>query len=120
MTTNKPGAGDVPALRTTDLLVLIVLAEGAQHGYALSQELERRTRSRVVIRPGDLYRVLYRMTQDRLIEPVPDAARPGGDERRAYYRITPFGRRVVREQAAMLAELCAPLLARQPKREALS
>lgn len=110
-----------PPLRTTDLLVLAVLADGPQHGYGIAQDLEARTRGRVAVRPGDLYRVLYRMDRAGLIEPAPrSAARAATDERRAYYRITALGRRVAREQASMLTELCASVLPRQPRPETLS
>jgi DNA-binding PadR family transcriptional regulator len=99
-----------PALRTTDLLVLAVLGDGPQHGYALAREIDRRTKGRVRVRPGDLYRVLYRMHDGRLIEEVPAGARQGGDDRRTSYRITAFGRQVARDQARLLTEVCAPLL----------
>ena len=39
-----------------------------------------------------------------LIEPSPAARRNAADERRAYYRITPSGRRVARAQATLLGE----------------
>jgi DNA-binding PadR family transcriptional regulator len=68
----------------------------------------------VNIRPGDLYRVLYRMDRAGLIEPAPEpAANRDADERRVEYRITALGRRTARSQAALLSELCAPIL---PKR----
>ncbi len=44
-----------------DLLILVVLIDGPGHGYAIAQEIGRRSRGQVTIRPGDLYRVLYRM-----------------------------------------------------------
>jgi DNA-binding PadR family transcriptional regulator len=103
-----------PPLRTMDLLVLAVLGDGPQHGYGLAQEIQVRTRGQVSIRPGDLYRVLYRMDHAGLIE---EAAAPAGrglaDDRRAYYRITPLGRRVARAQASLLTEICASVLGRR-------
>jgi DNA-binding PadR family transcriptional regulator len=101
-------------LKPIDLLVLIVLADGPQHGYALAQEIEARSQRRVRVRPGDLYRVLYRMTRAALIEPAAAPRREAReDERRAYYRITPLGRRAAREEAAYLQEVCAGLLGRR-------
>lgn len=110
-----PPADDRQPLRTTDLLVLAVLTDGPQHGYALAQDVAARSRGSVRVRPGDLYRVLYRMDGAGLIEALPEEARPEGDERRTYYRITPLGRRVAREQARMLADVCAAMLA--PRRQ---
>jgi len=105
-----------PPLRTTDLLVLAVLGDGPQHGYAIAQEIAARTRGQVTIRPGDLYRVLYRMDSAGLIEPAPLSARgrqaSDWDDRRTDYRITPFGRRVARSQARLLSEICAAVLSR--------
>ena len=104
-----------PALRTTDLLVLAILGDAPLHGYALAQAIEERTEGQVRIRPGDLYRVLYRLDRAGWLEEVPASARPPGDERRTYYRITPLGRRVAREQASMLWRAVAPLVTqRQP------
>jgi DNA-binding PadR family transcriptional regulator len=103
-----------PALRTTDLLVLAVLGDGPQHGYGLAQDIAARTKGQVVIRAGDLYRVLYRMDNAGLIESAPTPRRSIGDERRAYYRITPLGRRVARAQATLLGEICAAVLSRRP------
>ena len=106
-----PPDDDRQPLRTTDLLVLAALAEGPQHGYALAQGVAERSRGTVRIRPGDLYRVLYRMDTAGLIEPLPAEARPEADERRTYYRITPLGRRVGRDHARILADVCAGMLA---------
>ena len=104
--------GGVP-LRTTDLLVLAILVDGPQHGYAIAQEMSTRSRGQVTVRPGDLYRVLYRMDSGGLIEPVPASARRDASERdgrRSTYRITPKGRRVARIQATMLRDICAAVL----------
>jgi DNA-binding PadR family transcriptional regulator len=96
-------------------MILAVLTDGPQHGYAIAQEIVTRTRGQVTIRPGDLYRVLYRMDSAGLIESVPASGRQrdGGSQRRADYRITPFGRRVARSQATLLHEICASLLPRR-------
>lgn len=101
-------------LRTTDFLVLAVLADGPQHGYALAQAIADRSRRRATVRPGDLYRVLYRMSRAGLIEAA-DPPRGSDDDsgRRTYYRITPAGRRVAREEASYLREVCASLLGRR-------
>lgn len=93
---------------TTDLLVLAVLAEGPRHGYALAQAIDDRSRGLARIRPGDLYRVLYRLRRAGLIEPV--TPKPGQDDRRTSYRITPDGRRTARAEAEYLSEVCAGLL----------
>jgi DNA-binding PadR family transcriptional regulator len=108
-----------PPLRTADLLVLTVLVDGAQHGYGIAQAIGARTRGQIRIRPGDLYRVLYRMDRAGLIEPAPESSRQSGaDDRRVNYRITPLGRRVAQAQATVMSELCAALLGRAATKEA--
>ena len=97
MTRRAPDPEPHSALRTIDLLVLVVLSDSPQHGYAIAQAVRERSRQHVTVRPGDLYRVLYRMDRAGLIEPAPESSRDtGGDDRRVQYRITPLGRRVAR------------------------
>ena len=116
MTRRAPDPEPHSALRTIDLLVLVVLSDSPQHGYAIAQAVRERSRQHVTVRPGDLYRVLYRMDRAGLIEPAPESSRDtGGDDRRVQYRITPLGRRVARAQAAVMAEICAAVLPRQLK-----
>jgi DNA-binding PadR family transcriptional regulator len=103
---------DTAAVKLIELLVLAVLADGPQHGYALAREIERRSNARTRVRPGDLYRVLYRMSRAGLIAEADPPASAAGDTRRAYYRITPLGRRTAREEAAYLHDVCAGLLGR--------
>jgi DNA-binding PadR family transcriptional regulator len=107
-------------LKSIELLVLAVLADGPQHGYALTQEIERRSHQRARVRPGDLYRVLYRMTRASLIEQADTPAAARHETRRTYYRITPLGRRTAKEEATYLQEVCAGLLGRslRPERSA--
>lgn len=116
MSPKHTGTPQTP-LRTTDFLVLAILSDGPQHGYALAQAIADRSRQRARIRPGDLYRVLYRMSRAGLIEAA-DRGRSGqaDDERRTYYRITLAGRRAAREEASYLREVCAGLLGRRPAR----
>jgi DNA-binding PadR family transcriptional regulator len=82
-------------LRPPDLILLLALVDGERHGYALAQELSERSDGVVALEPGNLYRVLRRLMADGLIDesekrPAPDL----DDERRRYYRLTPFGARV--------------------------
>lgn len=104
-------------LKSIELLVLAVLADGPQHGYALAQEIERRSHQRARVRPGDLYRVLYRMSRASLIEQAATPAAAKHETRRTYYRITPLGRRTARDEATYLHEVCAGLLGRPMRPE---
>jgi DNA-binding PadR family transcriptional regulator len=72
-------------------LILSSLAEGAKHGYALTQDIEQF--SGVHLSPGTLYGALTRLVDQGLIEPV-----HSDDERRRPYRITPAGSEALRVQ----------------------
>lgn len=90
-------------LRPLEFLVLAVLEEEPLHGYGMVQRIESRTGGAVRVRPGDLYRVLYRLEKRRLLEPSPNER----DDRRSYYRLTALGRRVLRDEADVLRRVVA-------------
>jgi DNA-binding PadR family transcriptional regulator len=86
--------------------ILLSLFEEDRHGYAILQDVGRRTRGAVKLGAGTLYRSIQRMLEQGLIEetterPVPEE----DDERRRYYRITPRGTAVARAEARRLAGL---------------
>ena len=96
------------ALKQIDFLVLAVLQNGPLHGYGIVQRLEEITDGAVVLRPGDVYRVLYRMQRANLLAPVGDGETANG--RRANYAITALGERVLSNQAEVLATVAARVL----------
>jgi DNA-binding PadR family transcriptional regulator len=86
--------------------ILLALSEEDRHGYAILQDVALRTRGEVRLGAGTLYRSIQRMLEQGLIEETRERPAPeSDDERRRYYRITPFGRIVAREEARRLAEL---------------
>lgn len=93
-------------LSTAVFYILLALIEGERHGYGIMQEAARSSDGKVNLGPGTLYRSIKRLLADGLIEesaerPVPEL----DDERRHYYRLTPFGLRVARAEAERLAAL---------------
>ncbi|MGH9370850.1 MAG: PadR family transcriptional regulator [Vicinamibacterales bacterium] len=75
--------------------ILVALADGEKHGYAIIKEVERRTEGTVVLRTGTLYTALKRFVDDGLVEETAERPDPAlDDERRRYYRLTDNGRRV--------------------------
>lgn len=86
--------------------VLIALAGGDQHGYAIMQDVAARTGGSLTLSPGTLYGSIKRMLEQGLIVELPDSKRPRGrdDERRRYYSLSPFGRAVAKAEAARLAD----------------
>lgn len=88
--------------------ILLSLAEGERHGYALKREIAQRTGGKLSLGPGVLYGAIARMIDQGLIEESDDRPDPHlDDERRRYYRLTPFGRKVAQAEAARLRELVA-------------
>jgi DNA-binding PadR family transcriptional regulator len=84
------------------LQILIALADGDSHGYSIMQNVAARTGNRMS--PGTLYGSIKRMLEDGLIEELTTGA-AGADERRRFYRITKFGRRVAAAEAERLSSL---------------
>lgn len=86
--------------------ILLALVDQDRHGYAIIQDVEARTDGELRLSAGTLYRSVARMVEQGLI--VEAARRPAArldDERRRYYRITPFGTAVARAEMARLARL---------------
>ena len=84
------------------LHILLVLADGERHGYAIAQEVEAMSDGQVRMGPGTLYGSILRMTSADLVEEVTARRREDGDERRRYYRSTQFGKRVLARELARL------------------
>src|SRR5262245_26837672 len=83
--------------------VLLSLADGDKHGYAILKEVESRTEGAVVLSPGTCYGIVKRLLAEGLIREAASLS----DERRTAYRLTPFGRKVARAEAERLRALVA-------------
>jgi DNA-binding PadR family transcriptional regulator len=86
--------------------IMLALAHGPRHGYALMPEVEKLTNGRLQLGPGTLYRSIQRMLVDGLIEELDypyDVT--SEDERRRYYRLTKLGKQVAHAEAKRLAAL---------------
>jgi DNA-binding PadR family transcriptional regulator len=88
--------------------VLVALADGEKHGYAIIKEVARRTNDAVRLHTGTLYTALRRFVDDGLVEETAERPDPAlDDERRRYYRLTDRGRAVALAEAARLEETLA-------------
>ena len=86
--------------------ILLALADGEKHGYAIMQEVSERTGGSMRMGPGTLYGSIQRMLKDRLIiESRERTDSAHGEERRRYYRLTGFGQRVLQAEAQRLEQL---------------
>ncbi|MBN1814352.1 MAG: helix-turn-helix transcriptional regulator [Anaerolineae bacterium] len=86
--------------------VLLALADGEKHGYAIMQEVAMLTDGKIRLGPGTLYGSIKRLLAGGLIEESDERPDPElDDERRRYYRLTGFGQRVVTAEAERLLQL---------------
>ena len=105
---------DLLPLSSAVLNILLALAGEERHGYGIMREVEERSGGRTRMGPGTLYGSVKRMLADGLIEESderPDRAMD--DQRRRYYRITDFGRRVAGAEAERLSGLVETARARK-------
>src|SRR5215204_1917372 len=74
---------------------MVALGEEELHGYAIMQEVKRRTSGKRRLAPGTLYRSLKQMEERGWVVEAEERPEPGlDDERRRYYRLTDLGRRI--------------------------
>lgn len=86
--------------------ILMAVADEDRHGYGIIQDVSERTGGEVRLSAGTLYRSIQRMLeQDLIVETSERPAPDQDDERRRYYRITPFGRAVARAETERLSHL---------------
>jgi DNA-binding PadR family transcriptional regulator len=81
------------------LHVLIALADGPKHGYAMTQDIEAMTGSRPG--PGTLYGAIARLEQRHWIEPLPS------EDRRRPYKLTKSGHHILRARLDALRAVTA-------------
>lgn len=83
--------------------ILLALADGEKHGYAIMLEVEENTGGEVKMGPGTLYGSIKRMLASGLIEETDERPDPDlDDQRRRYYRLTGLGQRALRMEAERL------------------
>lgn len=92
-------------LTPTEFQVLLALAEGERHGYALMQEVRTQTNGQIRLGPGTLYTLLDRLLNQNIIEESPRRPEQNEDQRRRYYRLTRFGKKVLEAEAQRLEAL---------------
>jgi DNA-binding PadR family transcriptional regulator len=95
---------DLGSFTEPALLILVSLAAGPKHGYAMMEDIQRV--ADVKLGPGTMYGALARLEQRGLIEPME------ADDRRRPYRITPEGSAVLREQLAAMESFASTGLSR--------
>ncbi len=95
-------------LSPKDFHILFALAAEPLHGYAIVNEIERRTDGRIRVEPANLYRRIHQFVEQRLLEEVaPPADQAGIDKRRRYYRTTSLGMEVLKAETALMRNVLA-------------
>lgn len=83
--------------------ILLALADGEKHGYAIMLEVETNTQGAVKMGPGTLYGSIKRMLTSNLIEESDERPDPAlDDQRRRYYRLSGLGQRALHLEAERL------------------
>ena len=101
----RESADNLP-LTAAELHILLALAGGERHGYAIMQEIGAATGGRLRVGPGTLYGTIKRLLAAGLISEMEERPDPGlNDERRRYYALTEAGRRVLTADAERLARV---------------
>ena len=100
---NSRNPEDMLPLTPAVFHILLALADGEKHGYAIMQEVETLTDGKIRLGPGTLYGSIKRLLAGGLIEESDERPDPElDDERRRYYRLTDFGQRIASAEAERL------------------
>jgi DNA-binding PadR family transcriptional regulator len=100
MTKPVPSLGQ-PPLTPAVFHILLALADGPLHGYAIMQAVEQSAGAELRMGPGTIYGSIQRMEEAGLVREL--ATR--GDERRRVFALLPAGRRALEAEARRLMRL---------------
>ena len=103
MSPSERDPADVLPLTPALFHVLLSLADGEKHGYAILKEVEERTSGEVRLSTGTLYGIIKRLLADGMIR----ESAAGSDDRRRAYRLTAFGRKVALAETDRLRDVLA-------------
>ena len=85
--------------------ILVALAQGDRHGYAIMQDVAAGTGGNLKLNPGTLYTTIRRLLEQGLVIELDERPDPEeDDERRRYYRLSDLGRQVAKAEAARLRQ----------------
>ena len=109
MAKRKPNPDDVDSylpLPASAMHIMVALAGGEKHGYAIMRDIDDLSGGSVTMGPGTLYGSIKRMIGQGLVEETDQRPDPAlDDQRRRYYRLTGLGQRVGAAEQARLTTL---------------
>lgn len=94
-----------PPLKTAWFHILLALADGAQHGFAIRDRVEERTEGEVRLWPATLYGSIRDLVDAGAIQALEGDEDPDEDQRRRYYQLTPQGKELLRSEGDRLQSL---------------
>jgi DNA-binding PadR family transcriptional regulator len=98
--------------------ILLALADGERHGYAIMQEVAKNTDGQIEMGPGTLYGNIKRLLATGLIEESDERPDPElDDERRRYYRLTTRGQSILVTEVSRMNDLVKVALSKQLLRQ---
>ncbi|MEO8452507.1 MAG: PadR family transcriptional regulator [Gemmatimonadota bacterium] len=100
-----PGPDDLLPLRPVEALILTMLAAGDRHGYGLRHDILDHSGGRIALEAGNLYRHIRRLEAAGCLAESDQRPAHHNDERRIYYRLTPFGKKVLAAEMVRLRSL---------------
>jgi DNA-binding PadR family transcriptional regulator len=92
-------------LTTAMFHVLLALADGDKHGYAILKDVEKQTDGEVQLSTGTLYGIIKRLLLNDHIREIRKPSEKNDDSRRRYYRLTEEGKEVTIAEAKRLERL---------------
>jgi len=101
----RPPKGSYQPLRPHELHVLVALAGGERHGYAIQQEVAARSGGAVRLGPGTLYETIARLLDRGLIREAPSKRSELDHAQRRYYALTGQGRRLLAAEVERLGDV---------------
>lgn len=84
--------------------ILLALEHEPLHGWGIIKRVSRDTDGKIVLEPSPLYRRLKKLLEAGI---VGETDVEHHDDRRRYYSLTPFGRKVLAAEAARLVRLAS-------------
>ncbi len=109
MAKRKPNPDDVDSylpLPASAMHIIVALAGGEKHGYAIMRDIDDLSGGSVTMGPGTLYGSIKRMIDQGLVEETDERPDPAlDDQRRRYYRLTTLGQRVGAAERSRLTAL---------------
>jgi DNA-binding PadR family transcriptional regulator len=96
-------------LKPIPLHILLALADGDSHGYAIMQTIRARSGGSVAVQTASFYRHLGKLIDEGWVAEAPGRREADDPRRGTYYRLTPRGRQVLAAEKRRLIDLVAQM-----------